>query len=72
MVILQAGATPGVSESPMPTLVITTGEGGNVIINGGESLTLAAEGTISMIAPEITIAGETITVAGELIPLTPG
>jgi hypothetical protein len=72
MVILQANATPGVSTSEMPMLVITTGEQGSVIINGGESLTLASEKSIQMVAPEILIAGETITVAGELIPLTPG
>jgi phage protein D len=72
MVILQANATPGVSTSEMPMLVITTGEQGSVIINGGESLTLASEKSIQIVAPEIMIAGETITVAGELIPLTPG
>lgn len=72
MVILQANATPGVSMSEMPMLVITTGEQGSVVINGGESLTLASEKSIQMVAPEIMIAGETITVAGELIPLTPG
>jgi phage protein D len=72
MVILQANATPGVSMSEMPMLVITTGEQGSVVINGGQSLTLASEKSIQMVAPEILIAGETITVAGELIPLTPG
>jgi phage protein D len=72
MVIMQANATPGVSTSETPMLVITTGPQGNVIINGGESLTLASDTSITMVAPEILIGGETITVAGELIPLTPG
>lgn len=35
-------------------------------------VTIAAEGTLTLMAPEVMIAGETITVAGVLVPLTPG
>jgi hypothetical protein len=58
--------------SPTPLLVISAGEGGSVIINAGMDVTIAAEESLMIMAPEIMIAGETVTVVGELIPLTPG
>jgi hypothetical protein len=49
-----------------------SGATGSVIITAGMDVTIAAEGTLTLMAPEVMIAGETITVAGVLIPLTPG
>jgi hypothetical protein len=45
---------------------------GSIIISAGTDVTIASEGTLTLMAPEIMIAGETVTVVGELIPLTPG
>lgn len=72
MVLLQANATPGVSVSETPLLVISAGATGSVIINAGVDVTIASEKALTMMAPEIMLAGETVTVVGELIPLTPG
>jgi phage protein D len=72
MVLLQSNATPGVSMSETPLLIISAGTTGSVIINAGTDVTIASEKALTMMAPEIMIAGETVTVVGELIPLTPG
>jgi hypothetical protein len=45
---------------------------GSIIITAGMDVTIAAEGTLTLMAPAVMIAGETIKVAGELIPLTQG
>jgi hypothetical protein len=71
-VLLQSNATPGVSMSQTPLLVISAGATGSVIINAGTDVTIASEKALTLMAPEIMIAGETVTVVGELIPLTPG
>jgi hypothetical protein len=71
-VLLQSNATPGVSMSQTPLLVISAGATGSVIINAGTDVTIASETALTLMAPEIMIAGETVTVAGVLIPLTPG
>jgi hypothetical protein len=71
-VMLQSNATPGVSMSQTPLLVISAGTTGSVIINAGTDVTIASSKALTMMAPEIMIAGQTVTVVGELIPLTPG
>ncbi|HEY7812539.1 MAG TPA: hypothetical protein VIC62_04835, partial [Nakamurella sp.] len=71
-VLLQSNATPGVSMSQTPLLVISAGATGSVIINAGTDVTIASEKALTLMAPEIMIAGQTVTVAGVLIPLTPG